>query len=132
MFRFISFLLGKQYEECKGCEVLKQQLYIVNDEKRQLTQTIIDIVKPKPPAIQQVISGASAPIPAVASFSRRRAAREARDREEAKALRDSPFIAKPDDINDKIIDNAVEKLEKELNLTESLTETEESSEAAKE
>lgn len=120
MFRFISFLLGRQYEECKGCEILKQQLYIVNEEKRQLTQTIIDIVKPQPPAIQHVTSGTTVPITAVSSFSRRRAAREVRDREEAKALRDSPFIAKPDDINDKIVDNAVEKLEKELHLTDEM------------
>lgn len=131
MFRFISFLLGMKYENCKSCETLREQLQLVNDEKKQLTQTIIDIVKPKPPAIQQVISGASVPISAVSSFSRRRAARESRDREEAKALRDSPFIAKPDDINDKIIDNAVEKLESELHLSDELQAENESAESEK-
>lgn len=125
MFRFLTFMLGLNYEECKSCETLKQQLSFANEEKKQLTQTIIDIVKPRPIAPQGIVSGTTVPITAVSSFSRRRAAREARDREEAKALRDSPFIAKPDDINDKIVDNAVEKLEKELHLSDELQETNE-------
>lgn len=124
MFRFISFLLGKQYEECKGCETLKQQLYFVNEEKKQLIQTLVDIVKPKPPAPQEIISGQQIPLSAVSTFSRRRSMLEQKDRQQAKTLKESQFVAKPDNPDDKTIDNVVEKLEEELKLNESATEGE--------
>ena len=117
MIRFIMALLGKQYEPCKGCEVLRQQLAVVNEEKKELTQTLIEIVKPKPPEITRVISGQPVSLPVATSFSRRRAILENRDREAAKVIKESPFVAKPDDPRDRTIDNAVEELERELNIS---------------
>jgi hypothetical protein len=40
-------LLGKNYETCKSCEVLKQQLEISNGEKAQLLDQLLNITKPK-------------------------------------------------------------------------------------
>lgn len=111
MIRFISFLLGKPYETCKSCETLKEQLKYVNDEKKQLTETLLRIVSPKaietPPIELNQISQTSA------IFSRRRAALEAKDREEARILKNSTNLGKPDD---KLKD--IEKLEKELDVEE--------------
>jgi hypothetical protein len=39
-------LLGRSYEPCKSCEILKQQLDIANAEKHQLLTTIMDFTKP--------------------------------------------------------------------------------------
>ena len=109
MIRFICFLLGKDYEPCKSCETLKQQLDFVNVEKKELTETLLSIVKPKvyeaPPQEIQPISNTSA------LFSRRRAALEAKDRESAKILRGSTNLGKPDD---RLKD--IEKLEDELSI----------------
>lgn len=116
MIRFISFLLGKPYETCKSCETLKQQLAVVNEEKKELTRTLIEIVKPKPAVLQQIEPSRPISLPVVASFSRRRAILEQRDHEAARVLKESSFVARPDNVNDKIIDEAVDKLEAELNI----------------
>lgn len=47
MLRFISFLLGKDYESCKSCEILKQQLEITNNEKKDLLDTLLNLMRPK-------------------------------------------------------------------------------------
>ncbi len=47
MLRFICFLLGKQYEPCKSCEVLRNQLEIENHKNELLQSTLLDLVKPK-------------------------------------------------------------------------------------
>lgn len=41
------FIFGKEYEVCKTCEILKQQLAIVNQERRDLLDTVLSIVKPE-------------------------------------------------------------------------------------
>src|ERR1700687_754283 len=85
MFRFISFLLGKEWEPCKSCENLKQQLEFERSEKRLLIDTLVNIVKPKeveaaaPIEINQIQQSS-------ALFSRRRQALEERDRVEAAIL----------------------------------------------
>ena len=89
------FLLGKPYEVCRSCEVLKQQLAIANDEKAQLTETLLSLLKPKvyetaPQELRDMR-------PLAVTFTRRRAALEAKDREEARILRNSTVIGKADD-----------------------------------
>jgi hypothetical protein len=112
LIRFITFLLGRPYETCKSCETLKQQLAFVNDEKRQLTETLLSIVRPKTVEAAPIEIN---PITTTAGlFSRRRAALEARDRQEAQILREAKHIGKSDD-NLKNVDN-IDKLEKELGI----------------
>ena len=111
MIRFLCFLLGKPYETCKSCETLKAQLAFVNEEKKQLTDTLINILHPKvveaaPIEINQVTQTAGL-------FSRRRAVLEARDRQEALIKKNSPNIAQPDD---RLKD--IDRLESELGITE--------------
>lgn len=119
MIRFISHLLGKPYETCKSCETLKQQLEYVNAEKKQLLDTILDIVKPKtfenPPV--ELNQKTSIALP----FSRRRAAYEAKDREDAKILRENKFIGQPDSqikSSSPVSTQTIEELESELGVAE--------------
>jgi hypothetical protein len=108
LIRFIAFLLGKQYEPCKGCEILKQQITFVNDEKKQLSDVLLSIVRPQ--AVESTPVEFK-PITTTASvFSRRRAVLEARDREEAKILKDSNNLGKPDD--------SIRELEHQLGIEE--------------
>lgn len=115
MIRVILRLLGiRDFEVCASCETLKQQLVFERDEKKRLTDILIDIVKPKtveaaPIEINQIQQTA-------ALFSRRRAALEAKDREEARILRSSTNLGKPDD---KLKNNNIktaEELEQELGI----------------
>lgn len=119
MIRFILFLFGKQgYENCKSCETLKLQLALANEEKKQLTDTLLNIIKPKiyeAPAqeLKPIINSAGL-------FSRRRAALESADREAARIQRDSTIIGKRDDELKNIkLDSSVEQLEEELGIKES-------------
>lgn len=121
MLRFICFLLGKPYETCKSCETLKQQLAIANEERQRLTDTLLEIIKPKvveapPQEIQPIVSTSGL-------FSRRRAALEERDRQEAKIKAEGKHLGKPDDELKKInfitpATKSVEDLEKELGVEE--------------
>jgi len=89
MIRLILYLLGKtDYENCKGCEVLKQQLAIANAEKKEAIDTVISIIKPK--TVTPVELNKTAPIAGV--FSRRQNFLEEQDRKQALAMR-SGFAA---------------------------------------
>ena len=120
MIRFISFLLGKQYEPCKGCEVLKQQLAYVNDEKKQLTSILIDIVSPKKIESTPVEFQPLA-VPA-GTFAKRRAALEAKERETARIIQDSKNLGRPDNLNKLVPDinqsNDINELEAQLGIAE--------------
>jgi|SRR5665213_539271 len=114
MTRLLLRLLNiRDYEVCQSCETLKSQLTIANEEKQKLTDTLLDILKPKtyeaPPVELNQIATTSA------IFGRRRAALEAKDREEAKILRSSKNLGKPDFITDSI---TTERLEHELGISE--------------
>jgi len=109
MIRLLLRLLGiKDFEVCQSCETLKQQLAFVNDEKRQLTETLLSIVKPKtyeaPPVELNPVATTSG------LFSRRRAALEARDRAEAQILTEKKNIGMPDNLKN------INDLEKELGI----------------
>ena len=112
MIRFISFLLGREYESCKSCQTLKEQLIYQRDQTDRLTNVLLDIIKPKtvesqPVEINQIQQSS-------ALFSRRRAALEAKDREEARILRNSTNIGKPDDSLKSA--SSIESLEHELGI----------------
>jgi hypothetical protein len=111
MIRLLLRLLGiKDYEVCQSCETLKQQLAFVNDEKKQLTETLLSIVKPKtyeaPPIELNPVAAASG------LFSRRRAAKELQDRMEAQILQEKKHLAIPDK------NLSIAKLEQELGVEE--------------
>lgn len=113
MIRLFLRLIGiRDYEVCQSCETLKQQLAYERDEKRQLTETLLKIVSPKV-VVEQEIKEIQPVIQTSGLFSRRRAALEARDREEAKILKNSTNLGKPDD---KL--KEIEKLEIELGVEE--------------
>lgn len=118
MIRFIAFLLGKSYEPCKGCEILKQQLELANDEKKYLTETLMGIIKPRTYESTPVELNPIAQTSGL--FSRRRQALEDKSRQEAKILRDSTVLGKRDDElkNMQPIKpiTTIEALEKELEI----------------
>mgnify|MGYP003395556945 CR=1 FL=1 len=110
MIRLLLRLLGiKDFEVCQSCETLKQQLAYERDEKKQLISTLLNIIQPK---VIEVAPVELNPIQQTSAiFSRRRAALEAKDREEAKILKQSTNLGKPDDRL-----KEVEILEQELGI----------------
>jgi hypothetical protein len=114
MIRFISFLLGRPYDPCKGCAILQHQLLIANEDRERLTNVLLQILQPKavesaPVEINQIAQSS-------ALFSRRRAALEERDRQEAAIKKNSTNIGRPDDsLKD------INKLETELGIEEEKT-----------
>ncbi len=105
----------KDFEVCQSCETLKQQLEFERDEKKRLTDTLLNILSPKvvesPPVELNQIAQSSA------IFSRRRAALEAKDREDARILKASKNLGKPDDsIRSATPIRTVEQLEAELGV----------------
>ena len=124
MIRFILRVFGiKDFEPCSSCENLKQQLEFERGEKKLLIDTLVSIVKPK------TVEAAPVEIAPVqqssALFSRRRAALEEKDRQEAFIIAQQKHLANPDSkfarntapitgaINDQI-----QQLEKELGVEE--------------
>ena len=110
MIRLFLRLFGIiDFDTCKSCETLKAQLSFANEEKKQLTATLMSIIQPKVyEAVPQEI------VPVIQSsmlFSKRRATLEARDREEVKIKQQAVFLGKPDD---KL--KGIEKLENELGV----------------
>jgi hypothetical protein len=109
MTRFFLRLFGiRDFEPCSSCENLKEQLRYERENNFRLTDTLVRIVSPKavespPVEINQIASSS-------ALFSRRRAAMEAKDREEARILKNSTNLGKPDD--------SIRKLENELGVEE--------------
>lgn len=114
MLRIMLRLLGiKDFEVCQSCETLKQQLTFANAEKKELTNMLLNIIKPKEyeaPLIEMNQVATSS-----ALFSRRRAALEAKDREEAKILKQSTNLGRPDFVTD---DVTTKRLETELGIEE--------------
>lgn len=45
MLRFLALLFNKDYEPCKSCETLREQLYQSNLERDKLTNTLISLIK---------------------------------------------------------------------------------------
>lgn len=118
MFRFLSYLFFKEpFEECKSCEILKQQLALVNSEKRELTETLLSLLKPKVYEQPAVELQSMAPVATV--FSRRRAALEQRDREAARVMVNSSVVGIPDKGSR---EQSIQQLEQQLNINEDAKE----------
>lgn len=117
MIRLLLRLLGiDDFEICKSCETLKQQLEYERSEKKQLTETLLNIVSPKTIESAPVILNPVAQ--SAGLFSRRRAALEEKDRQEARILAEAKHIGKPDDALQVVNDDAkkIEALEDELGI----------------
>jgi hypothetical protein len=96
MIRLILRLFKiKDFEVCASCAVLKEQLEFERAEKRQLTETLITIVRPR--TFEAPVQELNPIVQTSGLFSKRRAALEARDREEAMIKRNSTNLGKPDD-----------------------------------
>lgn len=107
MVRFISRWLGINYDSCKSCETFRQQLEIANNEKRDLLNTLLDLMRPK---VMPQSSIELEPLkPKFASFTRRRSALENSARVAAQA-RNSPLAAQ--------IERNIEELEAEVGIKE--------------
>lgn len=114
MLRFITFLLGREYEECKSCQTLKEQLSFEREEKKRLTETLLNILNPKAVEAAPVVMN---PINEMAgSFTRRRAALEARDREEAKILSERKHLGVPDVLRHNEAVSNINELEQQLGI----------------
>lgn len=110
MIRLLMFLLGKEYETCKSCDTLKQQLAIKNEEVRVLNETLMSLLKPKVYENPAIELGSMKPT--ALTFTQRRAALEARDRLTAQVKNESKVLGKSD------IEQAesIEALEQELEI----------------
>ena len=126
MLRFISHLFKLGFEPCKGCEILKQQLAISNENNARLEETLIGLLNPK--VIEQPVREVPPLKKTAVTFTQRREMLEAKDRQTSQVLKTSPFVAKPDDII-KEIDKSkpagdpgnIETLEKELGVEENVS-----------
>lgn len=123
MVRLLLRLLGiRDFESCASCETLKQQLTVVNAEKRELTETLLRLVKPE--VIHQSNPTIVTPQAVGATFAARRKAMEEMHARKTIIEKTSPFIAKPDNsiIDDKSSPGpigkgkSVEQLEQELSI----------------
>lgn len=97
MIRLLLRLFNiRDFEVCKSCETLKQQLEYERSEKKQLTETLLNIINPKvieqPPVVLNPVAQTSG------LFSRRRAAMEEKDRQEARILAERKHIGVPDSV----------------------------------
>ena len=114
MIRFLSHLFKLGYDPCKSCEVLKQQLLIANEEKKQAYETLLNLLKPK--VYESAPTQLEAVTPKVGLWSKRRALLEEQDRETARIQKQSNLIAAVDRSTQ--TNSSVEELEHQLGLEE--------------
>jgi len=109
MIRFLYRLFDREYEPCKGCEVLKTQLEIANRERAELLQTMISLVKPE--VIQHPVKAVSPIINKSVPWAIRKKQLEENDREQLRILREQESIIK------KLVpQEEIDNLEKELGV----------------
>jgi hypothetical protein len=125
MIRLLLRLIGiKDYEVCQSCETLKQQILYERAERQRLTETLLDLVKPKPPAPlpEPVVME---PLKSTNTFSQRRKILEEEDRKNNDLLTNSKNLGMPDEVHKKItyavVPRSTEVLEKELGVSENQT-----------
>lgn len=109
MIRLLLRLLRiHDYEICLSCKTLKEQLSYERSEKAKLTETLLNILQPK--VIESSPVELSPIQQSAGTFARRRAALEAKDREEAKILREAKHLGVEDNIKE------INNLESELGI----------------
>ena len=104
------FLLGIEYEPCKSCSILEEQLVIQRAENKQLLETILGFIKPE--AIPQLSKQVEPIKPKSIPWGIRKNLLEQKAREN-RALIDR------EKLNNNIIgqsNEAIEKLEEELGI----------------
>lgn len=124
MFRFFQHLISKgSYESCKACEVYKNQLDIVNAEKAEMLQTILNLVRPIVAEVNPRTTDVAPITPQIGSWSRTKARIEENTRSIARQRDKSAHLAKPDDLIEKERDSLrdqlnknVEELERQLGM----------------
>lgn len=127
MIRLLLHLLKiKDYEPCKSCETLKTQLEFERAEKKELTETLLNLVKPQP-VIQSIEPKVLKPGEQVGlTFSRRRGILEEANRRAREVKSHSPFVAKPDSEKSEppkhITEESIEAIENKLGLNEEVKE----------
>jgi len=114
MLRFLSFLFNKPYEPCKSCETLKEQLSFERDEKKRLTDTLLNIIQPK--AVEQPVIELAPIAQTSALFSRRRAAEEEKDRITARILNEKKHLGIADKDRQNEVLASVSELEHQLGI----------------
>lgn len=122
MFRFLAYAFGwRDFDPCKSCETLKQQLDLANAEKKELTATLLNLVRPQ--VVEQPTVQLEPFKQSGALWSRRKAILEEQDRLKARTIRESRFAATPDNklSGDKAkeADESIAALEDELKIAES-------------
>src|SRR5215510_5269851 len=109
-------MFGRSYNPCRCCEVTERQLNIVNEEKRELMNTILDLVKPAPTQNQIPFVTGMQQIPQVVRSPSARWDVRLREKErQARELKSTTEILKHDRPE---IRSEVEKLEAELGINE--------------
>jgi len=121
MIRFLMSLFGKDYNPCRSCELLSEQLEYERAQNKEMLETLTSLLKPVP-IINQIQE--SRPLsPRGITFTKRRAELEKQDREKARIEKTSPYIAKPDNEvkkdEPKTTTKTVEQLEMELGVVDS-------------
>lgn len=130
MFRLFTHLIGKPFEECKSCETLKQQLEYERANNKELTSTLLSILKPAVAIPDTPATELKPLVLSAGNFSKRRAALEQRDRIEAQIL-SQRRVAQPDSVikneqrmnvaevaESKGTDDSITRLEEQLGVTE--------------
>lgn len=112
----------RDYESCKSCETLKNQLRFVNAEKMELMETLIQLTRPKvviPSGEPKILNPLQQ---AGGTFARRRSVLEDMHRKRDDTIQTSPFIANPDDVKPEpkkhITMETIESLEKKLGFAD--------------
>ena len=109
-----QILLKQENNICNSCETLKQQLEIVNYEKRQLINRILEKPESEP---EREFAPIPKELPKVVPWHIRRQMLEAEDRKKAELLRKAPK-------SDTEIKTDVEQLEREMDIATAIREAE--------
>lgn len=98
MIRLLLRLFNvRDYEVCQSCETLKQQLEYERAEKQKLTDTLLEIIRPKPVIVPERTVELQ-PAKMISTFSRRRAVLEEEDRKNAQTVATSENLGMPDEV----------------------------------
>jgi len=107
------------FETCKSCETLKQQLDLANTEKKEMIDTLIQLTRPNVVVASGEIKELTNVQSARTTFSRRRENLEKSHRVEKNIRENSPFIAKEVRASVKdITPSSIEDMESKLGLVD--------------
>jgi hypothetical protein len=119
--RWLSIENYNQTPICHTCIVLKEQLDYERSRNKEVTEVLLEILRPKQVNIENKNLTLQPFTPNAGVFSRRRAELEKADREQAKILRTSKVVAKPNELKletekEKKAQVSITELESELGI----------------